>query len=64
MNFNAGPCSSPVEYTCTIKFMDIVRLSELEGKPNFVTLHFHFTIQAASARSNSLGVLAVCSLLR
>lgn len=57
MNFNAGPCRSPVKKTCTIKSVDTARLSELEGKPNFVTLHFHFTIRGSSAHSNSPGVL-------
>lgn len=57
MNFNAGPCRSPVKRkTRTIKSVDTARLSELEGKPNFVTLHFHFTIRGSSARGNSPGV--------
>lgn len=46
-------CCSSVKRTCTIKSVDTARLFELEGKPNLVTLHFHFTIWCSPSWSNS-----------
>lgn len=36
--------------------MDTAKAFRVGGKPNLVTLHFHFTTQVSPASSNSLGV--------